>query len=49
MEEFFRTGRAPWPIERNLLIAGLLEEFGRRENHTGRVVPSPGLEVAYQP
>jgi hypothetical protein len=49
MEAFFRTGKAPWAIERNLLIAGLLEEFGRRTNHTGRVVPTPGLEVAYQP
>jgi hypothetical protein len=49
MEDFFRAGKAPWPIERNLLIAGLLEGFGHPSSRTGRVVPTPGLEIAYQP
>jgi hypothetical protein len=49
MEDFFRTGKAPWPIERNLLIAGLLEAFGRPSSRSGRIVPTPWLEIAYQP
>ena len=49
MEDFFRTGKAPWPIERNLLIAGLLEGFGRTSSRIGRVVPTAGLEIVYQP
>ena len=49
MEDFFRTGEAPWPIERSLLITGLLEKFGQPSSRTGRVVAAPGLEIAYQP
>ena len=49
LEAFFRTGKAPWLIERNLLIAGLLEAFGRPSSRTGKIVPTPGLEIAYQP
>jgi hypothetical protein len=49
MEDFFRTGEAPWPIERNTLIAGLLEGFSQPSSRTGKVVPTPGLEVVYQP
>jgi len=49
MEEFFRTGGAPWPIERNLFIAGLLEEFAKPSSRTDRVVPILSSEVAYQP
>jgi hypothetical protein len=49
LEAFFRTGKAPWLIERNLLIAGLLEAFGRPSSRSGKIVPTPGLEIAYQP
>ena len=48
LEDFFRTGKAPWPIERNLLIAGLLENFSLPSSRTGRVVPTPKLVVPYQ-
>jgi len=47
MEEFFRTGKSPWPLERNLLIAGLLERFGQPSSRTGRTVPTPNLGIAY--
>jgi len=47
IEDFFRTGKAPWPTGRNLLIAGLLEEFGRPSSHTGRLVPTTELQMAY--
>ncbi len=48
MENFFRTGKAPWSIERSLLIAGLLENFSQPSSRSGRVVPTPKLAVAYQ-
>jgi hypothetical protein len=31
IEDFFRTGKAPWTVERCLLIAQLLEEFTQRQ------------------
>ncbi|HKS38164.1 MAG TPA: hypothetical protein VJW76_13285, partial [Verrucomicrobiae bacterium] len=34
IEDFFRTGKAPWGIERGLLVSGLLDEF--RQRHTAR-------------
>jgi len=49
LEDFFRTSKAPWSIERNLLVAGLLERFGQPSSRTGRVVTTTGLEIAYQP
>jgi hypothetical protein len=49
MEGFFRSGVAPWSVERNLLVAGLLERFGQPSSRTGRAVPTSGLEIAYQP
>ena len=48
LEDFFRTGKAPWPIERSLLIAGLLEAFSRPSGRSGKVVLTPGLEIAYR-
>jgi hypothetical protein len=47
LEEFFRTSKAPWPIERNLLIAGLLENFSRPSSRSGRVEPTPKLAIPY--
>jgi hypothetical protein len=47
LEDFFRTGKSPWPIERNLLIAGLLENFSRPSSRSGRVEPTPKLAIPY--
>ncbi|MBI2924537.1 MAG: hypothetical protein HYY24_02400 [Verrucomicrobia bacterium] len=30
IEDFFRTRQSPWPTQRNLLLAGLMESFGKR-------------------
>jgi hypothetical protein len=32
IEDFFRTGQAPWPVQRSVLIAGLLENFTKARN-----------------
>ncbi len=47
MEEFFRSGKSPWPLPRNLLIAGLLETFGRASTRFARQVKTPELAIAY--
>ncbi len=47
MEDFFRTGRAPWPLERNLLVAGLLETMGKPSSLSGERVETPELGIGY--
>jgi hypothetical protein len=48
MEDFFRTNQSPWPVERNLLIAGLLETFARPSACSGQQVQTPALGLAYR-
>jgi hypothetical protein len=47
MEEFFRTGAAPWPVERNLLITGLLETFQKPSSRSTPRVETPALNIGY--
>lgn len=47
LEDFFQTGRPPWPVQRNLLIAGLLETFRHPASHSGKTIATPGLDLAY--
>jgi hypothetical protein len=47
LEDFFQTGRSPWPVERALLIAGLLETFRSPASRSGKRVETPELNVAY--
>ena len=47
MEDFFRSGKSPWPIERNLLSAGLLETFAKPSSLSGRRVETSELGIAY--
>lgn len=49
MEEFFTTGKAPWPVERNLLIAGLLEAFRNPTTRSGKTLATPELNIPYLP
>ncbi len=48
MEDFFQSGKPPWPLERSLLIAGLLETFGRAATHLSERVETPELAIAYE-
>ncbi|MBU6401544.1 MAG: hypothetical protein KGS61_14600 [Verrucomicrobia bacterium] len=45
VEDFFRSGRAPWPPTRDLLVAGLLGAFRSPESRSGRVFATPDLRV----
>ena len=47
LEDFFQTGKPPWPVQRNLLIAGLLETFGRPATRFAERVETPELAIAY--
>ena len=47
MEDFFRSGTPPWPMERSLLIAGLLETFSKPASLSGKRMETPELAVAY--
>lgn len=46
VEDFFETRKLPWPLERNLLIAGLLEAFRHPATRGGRAVATPDLKLA---
>ena len=47
MEDFFLGNPPPWPVERNLLIAGLLEKFGKPSSLSGQRLETPELNIAY--
>ncbi|MSU62507.1 MAG: hypothetical protein EXS31_08935 [Pedosphaera sp.] len=47
LEEFFRTGIPPWPIERNLLTAGLLEAFRKCHAQIEARLETPQLKISY--
>jgi hypothetical protein len=47
VEDFFQTRKSPWPLERNLLIAGLLEAFRNPATRSGKAVATPELHLSY--
>ena len=47
VEDFFETRKSPWPLERNLLIAGLLEAFRNPATRSDGAVATPDLQGAY--
>ncbi len=48
VEHFFQTGDQPWPLERSLLIAGLLEAFAKPATRSGKWVELHGLDSGYR-
>ncbi|MDA0284765.1 MAG: hypothetical protein O3B86_15575, partial [Planctomycetota bacterium] len=48
IQEFIRTGTAPWSLERTLLTTGILEA-AMRSRESGKPIATPDLEIAYQP
>jgi hypothetical protein len=47
IEKFFRDDVMPWPVERNLLIAGLLETFRKPASRLGKGVETAVLNIGY--
>jgi hypothetical protein len=46
---FFRTGKSPYPVERTLLVSGILDAAMRSHKAGGTPIATPHLELAYQP
>jgi len=46
---FFRTGQEPYPVERTLLVSGVLDAAMHSNNDGGKPVDTPELEFAYAP
>ena len=44
----FRTGQAPYPVERTLLVTGMLEAAMRARQKQSRIVNIPHLEFGCQ-
>lgn len=48
IQTFFRTGEAPYPVERTLLATGILDASLDSRAQGGQSVETPHLDVAYQ-
>jgi hypothetical protein len=46
IQDFFRTGTAPYPVERTLLASGVVDA-GMRSAADGKLIATPQLEVRY--
>jgi hypothetical protein len=46
---FFRTGQAPYPVERTLLVSGILDAAMHSNANGGKPVDTPELDFAYAP
>ena len=47
IQEHFRTGQAPYPVERTLLVTGMLEAAMQARDHASHVVTTPHLQITY--
>jgi hypothetical protein len=48
IEELFATGKAPYPVERTLLVSGMLESCLTSRFEGQKMYPTPHLDVRYQ-
>jgi hypothetical protein len=48
IEEMFETGRAPYPVERTLIVSGMLESCLESRMRENRMLETPHLNVRYQ-
>jgi hypothetical protein len=48
IEELFLTGRAPYPVERTLIVSGMLESCLQSKQQGGKRLETPHLAVKYQ-
>jgi hypothetical protein len=49
VEEMIETGRAPYPVERTMLVSGMLESCLESKLQRGRAIATPHLDVRYLP
>jgi hypothetical protein len=46
---FFKTGKSPYPVERTLLVSGILDAAMHSKAAGGKPIDTPHLEFAYRP
>ncbi len=46
---FFKTGKSPYPVERTLLVSGILDAAMHSHAAGGKPIDTPHLEFAYSP
>ena len=46
---FFKTGKSPYPVERTLLVSGILDAAMHSHQAGGKPIGTPHLEFDYQP
>ena len=46
---FFQTGKTPYPVERTLLVSGILDAAMRSHHAGGKPIDTPHLEFGYAP
>ena len=49
IQTHFREGRAPYPVERTLLVSGILDAEMESRFQGGKVVDTPHLAITYRP
>ena len=49
IQTHFREGRAPYPVERTLLVTGILDAEMESRFREGKVMETPQLAITYQP
>jgi hypothetical protein len=49
IEELFETGKAPYPVERTLLVSGILESCLTSRFEGQKRLETPQLDVHYRP
>lgn len=47
IQQFFRSGVSPYPVERTLLTSGILDAMMRSYGEKGAVIETPELAIAY--
>ena len=49
IQDHFRQGRAPYPVERTLLVSGILDFAMDSRQQGNRAIETPQLDVVYKP
>ena len=49
IEEMIETGKAPYPVERTLIVSGILDHCLESKIRKNKKLETPELKISYQP